>query len=384
LIRVSDDRHLWADNYERALMEVFAVQADIAEKIVEQLGITLVETDKETLANIPTDNAEAYQLYLRALNSLRRGEDDSDPRKDLDSVIILDSSFALAYALRSETYSHTTFTAPNTENANIALESARKSLELEPGLPQGHLALGYYYHYVETDYDLAMEQFSLAKSELHNDPELLVAISFAQIRQGNVNEALENRRKAAELDPLNTKRHTGLCSYLRYARKFDEALRSVDRAIALEQDKPSHYSEKISLYASWYGEIDSVLPIALEALKHCDTSEFARDNWWLGRYTTILPWDSLVSEYIQEIREKDSSNYRGIYDLYEALGDSEMIGVYADSAKDSLVNLYNDQPENPNHPSNYGSLLSYLGECELAIEMGLKAKELLSIEECHY
>ncbi len=105
LIRVSDDLHMWADSYERELMGIFAMQADIASQIVEQLGVTLLEEDKTTLATIPTRNAEAYQLYLRALNSIRREEGDSDPRKDLDSVIVLDPAFALAFALRSEAYS---------------------------------------------------------------------------------------------------------------------------------------------------------------------------------------------------------------------------------------------------------------------------------------
>jgi serine/threonine protein kinase len=74
LIRVSDDRHVWADNYERELMEVFAVQADIAAQIVKQLGLTLLDSDRNELASRPTEDSRAYDYYLRGINGLRRAD----------------------------------------------------------------------------------------------------------------------------------------------------------------------------------------------------------------------------------------------------------------------------------------------------------------------
>jgi len=384
LIRVSDDRHLWADNYERELMQIFAVQADIAEQIVEQMGITLLEKDKTTLANIPTNNAEAYQLYLRAMNSFRRDEGDSDPLKDLDSAIVLDPTFALAYALRSEAYSQSSYNQPNTENARIALESAKKSLEIQPGLPQGHLALGYYYHYVETDYDRAMEQFSLAEPRLKNDQTLLYAMAFVYARQGNMDQAIIYSRKLVDLDPLNVWRYHTLWGYLMYARKYDEAVQAMNRAIALDPDEPEHYHRKIGALESWYGEVDSIMPVAIEALKHCDTMEFAKLAWTRSRYSSILPWDSLATEYAREVLEKDTVDYSKLYLLYRGLGNSELTAAYADKAREYYKGNYEKAPDNPFYPSNYGLLLSFLGECDTAIALGLRAKELMSAEECFW
>jgi TolB-like protein/lipoprotein NlpI/predicted Ser/Thr protein kinase len=384
LVRVSDDRHLWADNYERELLEVFEVQADIAGQIVEQLGIRLLEEDKTTLATIPTSNAEAYRLYLRALSAFRRRKDGPDPRKDLDSAIILDPTFALAFALRSQVCSRRSLHRPNSENARVALKSANRSLELRPGLPQGHLALGQYYHLVETDYDRAMEQFSLAESRLKNDPDLFHAISLVHLRKGNVDQAIEYYRMAVDLDPLNDFRHSVMCYWLMHAQRHEEALQVINRAIALDPDDPFDYHRKMTVLESWYGEVDSVIPVAIEALQHCDTMEFAKQDWAMSRYTSILPWDSLAAEYARELLERDTVEYWKLYVLYMDLGNLELTVAYADSARESYRKALEELPDSPNNNSYYGLLLSFLGDCDTAFALGLRGIELIPTDECFW
>ncbi|MGH8016474.1 MAG: protein kinase domain-containing protein, partial [Candidatus Zixiibacteriota bacterium] len=142
LVRVHDDRHMWAENYERALMEVFAVQADIATKIVEQLGIALLESDRQELALRPTENTKAYDFYLKALNAYQIFDFSTSAQREvqlmLDSAVEFDSNFALAYALRGKVYSHLAFRNPSSENASVARASAEKALKLQPRLPAGH------------------------------------------------------------------------------------------------------------------------------------------------------------------------------------------------------------------------------------------------------
>ena len=382
LIEVANDRHLWADNYERAMMDVFDVQADIAAKIVGQLGMTLVKSGKAGLDEIPTRNSEAYQQYLRGLSLFHSKKKNDECREALDSAVILDPKFALAFALRSRAYSSVVWHQPHTEKAKIGLESAQKSLELQPGLAQGHLALGFYYHWVETDYGKSMEQFSIAEAELPNDPELLTDIAFVYARQANIGKSIEYERRATNLDPLNTTHYRGLCGSLKNARRYDEALQVIDRAIALEADKDDLYVTKIRLYKSWYGVADSLMPIAVEALKHCDTMEFAKRMWDDSRYLPLLPWDSLAAKYAEEIYSKDTVRYDDLYRLYDDLGNRDLAIAYADSSLEFYRTVYESTLDNPYSHSSYGLVLSTLGECEKAVEIGLKGKEMLSYDDC--
>jgi len=378
LIRVSDDRHIWADNYERALMEVFAIQADIAEKIVEQLGITLLESDRHELASIPTRNAEAYQLYLKALQEIRQKTDYSGSlfaQSALDSAVAIDPTFALAYALRSEAYSHGAGGAPESRLAKVALESANRSLELKPGLPEGRLALGYYYYNVEEDMENALDQFLLAREKLRNDPELLNAISNVRIEQGNLEEALEYRSLAAELDPLNGRRHAAMASILKKIRRFDEAIQSIDRAIALDPGNQDNYEDKIDIVIAYYGDIEKVKHIINQALLYCDTTGFVLKNSSITRYIPELKTDSIIGSYIQRYRADSTENkhvffsylktefyYKSHLDILEGYDDEalELIGSY----------------ENPSGFYGWrGLLLSFAGKCDEAVELGLKAKE---------
>ena len=388
LIQVSDDRHLWADNYERSLIEVFAVQADIAEKIVQQLGVTLLANDKVNLLQKPTDDPEAYKLYLKALNIKKTSDwEDEDPKTIIDSVISLDSEFALAYALRSEIYSNMAFGAPNSEFGKIALESAEKSLKLNPSLPQGHLALGYYYNQVLTDYNKALQEYSRAKSEMHNNSDLLNKIAYVYLRQGRFEESKELLQKAVELDPLNSELHLELTQPLRFLRDFKQAEQSINRAIALEPTVPMFYKNKADLMRDWTGDISTIKPIFQEALKHSDTVKVITLFSGYEKYIPEFPWDSVFTsekDKFLDTAKFDSGYYFGNFMYYSESGNETLAKIYADSAKEEAKMYYEKNYENPFVISGYGMLLSYIGECDKAMEQGEKAKEVLSVDECHY
>ncbi|MDH3890465.1 MAG: tetratricopeptide repeat-containing serine/threonine-protein kinase [candidate division Zixibacteria bacterium] len=379
LIQVSDDRHLWASNYERTLMEVFAVQADIAEKIVDQLGLTLLESDRQNLASIPTDNPEAYKFYLQALQHVRRSTGYSDSKgaqTALDSAVILDSSFALAHALRSESYTNVAGGLPETENGKTALEAAERALELQPGLSQGHLALGRYYYFVAADNEKALEHFSRAKSELYNDPELLNAISNVQIEQNYLEEALVNRSKAADLDPLNPRRHSNLARVLRSLRRFSEAEQSINRAIALNPEAQYYYESKIEGLIAQYGDIERIKPVVNEALEYCDTSKFVIKNSAWTRFIPDLKTDSVIAGFFQ--MEVEDTSKGGMFPELSSygLGHLDMLENKPEEARKRAGGF------DGTFDGWQGLLLSFAGDCEQAIEAGLRDKELVETTDC--
>jgi hypothetical protein len=112
--------------------------------------------------------------------------------------------------------------------------------------------------------------------------------------------------------------------------------------------------------------------------------EFAKQDWSMSRYSWILPWDSLAAEYAREVLEKDTVHYWKLYVVYRNLRNLELAVAYADSARESCREDWEELPDNPNRSSNYGLLLSFLGDCDTAIALGLRGKEFMPTDECFW
>ncbi|MDH4156771.1 MAG: protein kinase [candidate division Zixibacteria bacterium] len=401
LIRVSDDRHLWADNYEREMMDVFAVQEDIATKIVDQMGLTLLDANRAALASRPTTSSEAYDYYLKGISGVRRFDWSlqtvTAAAANLDSAVMIDPAFALAYAARSRAYTSLSFISPSPMFKTVARESFGKALELQPNLSYGHMAAGIYYNLVEDDYGQALTELSRAASELHNDADLIAAIAFVQFRQGKFAEAAENFQKAAEFDPLNPAVHASRSEFFRFSRMYQEAEQSINRAIALDPKRADYYLEKLFGYVSRYGDWGRVREVAREALTGADTLEFAYRFMSLSAYSNGLSADSLLAETNADFKTmvgRIRSEYRSKLapDMYYCIlsgwygyaGDAILKSVYADSARTSLEKWLQDAPDDWQRVSMLSVLFLKMGRCEPAVELGIRAKELLSIAKCHW
>jgi len=389
LVRVSDDRHLWANNYEREMLEVFAVQADIANKIVDQLGITLVQSQRKDLNTRPTDNPEAYALYLKTLSLLGKLYQNSSNapamKAAIDSVVALDPNFALAHALRSKVYSWAAFGARHSEDARIAREAADRALQLKPGLPQGHIALGIYYNLVETDYERALSEFYEAESEIHNAPDYFDAIGLVQMRQGHFRESALNFRKAAELDPLNPTRHRAVAMPLRFMRSFGEAINALDRAIALDSRSAEIWQDKLGVITSWQGDQDAIGKIIDEALRYCDSVEFLSGEVLLMEHFPDFPWQRIMRDFRARFRNWQPFDYYSrLAQMNYFLGDSILTAAYSDSVRITLEKKISESPDDWESVSELGAVFSVSGDCEQAIEYGRLGMDSLSVDKCHW
>lgn len=389
LVRVSDDRHVWAENYEREMLEVFAVQADIAAKIVDQLGVTLVQKDKDNLDERPTSNPEAYALYLKTLSLLGRFSVNSGNspalKAAIDSSVILDPNFALAHALRSKVYSWATFGASGSEDAKIAKKAAERALELKPGLAQGHIALGIYYNIVETNYDHALNEFNKAETEINNDPDLLDAIALVQMRQGHFQESAQKFIKAAELDPLNPSRHRSVALPLRFMRSFDESDNALDRAIALDPKSAEFWQDKMNVMLSWQGDKGRLKEIADEALEYCDSAEFLSGEAFLIEQLPDFPWERIMREFRDRFSGwRPFDYYYRLAKLSYFLGDSSLARTYNDSLRIALEKMLSKSPDDWESVSELGAAYSILGDCDRAVEYGRLGLDSLSVDKCHW
>ena len=236
LVDAEKDQHLWAEDYDRDLTDVLAIQTDLAQKIAGALQATLSSNEKARLDRGPTQNSEAYLLFVQAHDYASRSDHFGDAilkaEQLYDRAITLDPKFASAFAGLSMVHSwayHSFDPVPGRRNK--ARLMAEKALQLDPDLPEGQLALGFSFYYGDRDYASALKHFELAKRGLPNGAEAYMAIGAIQRRQGKWKESTENLEKAAELDPQNVSVLSNLGANHLAERNFEAANKTFDRAI---------------------------------------------------------------------------------------------------------------------------------------------------------
>src|SRR5947208_10207878 len=189
LINANNDEHIWAEDYDRDLTDVFAIQTDLAQKIASALQAKLSPNEKARLDNRPTQNPDAYLLFVQAHDYANRTDMFRDTTLKaeplFEQAIKLDPTFAAAFAGLSmvESWAYHSFD-PVPARREKARLNADEALRLQPDLPEGHLALGFSYYYGDRDYERALAEFEIAKRGLPNEPQAYLAIGSTQRVQG--------------------------------------------------------------------------------------------------------------------------------------------------------------------------------------------------------
>jgi TolB-like protein/Tfp pilus assembly protein PilF len=238
LICADTDEHLWAEDYDRELTDVFAIQTDLAQKIAQALQAKLSPGEKSQMERKPTENGEAYLAFVQAHN-LSCAFEDFDKLKQgeqlYERAIELDPNFALAIAWYSQLES---WIARNFDRTAQRREKARtlaeRALELQSDLPEAHLARGYSYYWGDNNYDAALKEFEIAQRGLPNESEAYLAIGAIQRRQGKWAESTANLEKAASLNPKDAWPLQNLADNYQMLRNYDAANKTIERALALD------------------------------------------------------------------------------------------------------------------------------------------------------
>src|SRR3989475_7332030 len=238
LINADNDEHIWAEDYDRDLTDVFAIQTDLAQKIASALQAKLSQSEKARIDRMPTQNPDAYLLFIQAHDYANRPdmfrEASFKAEQLFEQAIKLDPNFAAAFAGLSkvESWIYHSF-EPTPARREKARFNADQALRLQPDLAEGHLALGFSYYYGDRDYERALTEFEIAKRDLPNEAQAYMAIGAIQRRQGKWTESTANLEKAAALDPKNQSILFNLAYSYMALRNFEAAEKTVDRAIAI-------------------------------------------------------------------------------------------------------------------------------------------------------
>jgi serine/threonine protein kinase/tetratricopeptide (TPR) repeat protein len=242
LIDTRTDAHVWAEQYDRPIGDVFAIQSEIAEKIAGELHTRISLAERSAIEKKPTQNVEAYDLYLRAkllMHSTSSVESDAQEKASaaivlLEKAVAYDPDFALAYCLLAEAQLLRHW---HLGSAPDALQKAEKALQaaqhLAPDAGETHLVEALYVYWGYRDYNHALEFLEKAEPSLPNSADLFFLRAMVERRMGRWNEALRHLSRAWELNPKDFYLvQDGLIVTLLFTRKYVEAYGVADRAIA--------------------------------------------------------------------------------------------------------------------------------------------------------
>jgi adenylate cyclase len=251
LIDARTDQHLWAERYDRDLEDIFAIQADVAERIVEALRVRLSPRERSRLAGRPTASVEAYQHYLKGLWywNRRSPEDVQVARTWFEKAIAADPAFAAAHAglAMSEVFV-AMWEAGTVKTLARGREAARRALELDPGLAEGHAALAQI-HLFDYDWEGAEREFRLALERNPGAADVRQLYSYYLGAMGRFDEAFAEIARAQELDPLSLVAITGEGDLCILARRYDDAVRLSLRALELD---PTFGAARYPLAKAYY------------------------------------------------------------------------------------------------------------------------------------
>src|SRR6266403_3798402 len=239
LIRAATDEHIWAESYNRKLDDVFGVEAEVASAIAEQLNAKLTGTEQKAVADKPTQNAAAYDAYLRGL-SLEHDEYSYGAylqvATDYAEAVRLDPKFALAWARLAVIRSFLYFNRidPNTNSAAAVKEAADRAMALSPEAGESWVAQGAYRYRVLRDFASALAAYQEAQKRLPNNALVYEYMAYVERRLGRWQDAEANYKKAIELDPRDIQLLSSMGNeFYNYLRRFDDALAMLDRALEI-------------------------------------------------------------------------------------------------------------------------------------------------------
>src|SRR5216117_2509723 len=390
LIDANTDEHIWADDYDGDVTDVFAIQTYFAQKIANELQAKLSPGEKSQMTRKPTENGEAYLAFVQA-HDLSCAFEDFDKLKQGEQLyaraIELDPNFALAMARYSQLESWFLHTFDRTpQRRQKARTLAARALQLQPNLPEAHLALGYSHYYGDNNYDAALEEFEIAQRGLPNESDAYLAIGAIQRRQGKWAESTANIEKASNLNPKDPWSLQNLAQNYQVLRNFDDANKTIDRGLNMNPNGVGLWETKSKLAIAEKGDF-SVAEKAFAAAKSIPMTNEEKLRIAGARADVFL----LERKYQEGLREAESlpddllapipaalcGKYYLIGFARKALQDEAGARAAFLKAKELVEAPLKQSPDSPDLRIQLAKILAYLGEKDAALNEARRAAEIL-------
>jgi TolB-like protein/Tfp pilus assembly protein PilF len=400
LIDTRTDAHVWAQQYDRDLKDVFVVQSQIAQEVAGQLHAKISASERLAIERPPTADLTAFDLYSRAKNfllsasnttNLTRGEEDLMRAADLlNQAVAHDPTFLQAYCQLAWTHDYLYYNGFDRTAARLSLAEAaiRAAFQLRPDAGEVHLARAWNLYRGYRDYDGALAELHIAGKTLPNDARLFELKGYIERRRpGDQEEGLRNLERAIELDPRNIQLLQQASVSYDSLRRYAEEEAILDRALAVE---PNNVQTKVArafvdfdwkantrlahqlideLGAKDPGAIQSVADSwLLCALAERDSAAAANALAAIGEDRTGNETVKYTSRFLEGLigrMEKDDAKARAAFTAARA-EQEKLVGARPDDAGALCV---------------LGLIDAALGRKEEALREGWRAVELLPVEK---
>ena len=353
LVDVRDNKQLWGEHYNRKLVDIIAIQEEIAKQISENLRLHLAGDKQNLLTKRYTQNTEAYELYLKGRFFFNKRTEE-DIKKAIDyfqQAIAKDPYDALAYTGLSDALAGLVFpvgaVAPR-ESMPRARDAAMQALAIDNTLGEAHASLAYVTFFYDWNWQVAEQEFKRALDLNPNNADTHHWYSHYLMSQHRIDESLSESRRALELSPLDLILNIHMGWHYLYARQYDAALEQLNKVVDMDRNFAQAYP--------WLGLIDeqkSKYPEAIAAFKSAidlfpGGSTQAQAE--LGHAYAVSGKKEQALKMIAELQELAKSKYVSPYQIatiYAGLGDKDQAFAWLEKAyqerSDWLVNLNRDQ-----------------------------------------
>jgi serine/threonine-protein kinase len=400
LIDARTDAQLWAERYDRDIADVFAIQSEVAEAIVEQLQAKLSQQEKARIEEPPTRDLAAYDLYLEANRIVDGYLNEDDPRSSLSKAVRLleeatarDPNFVLAFCYLARAHGLLYFLDldPNSSRCVMAEQAVKTALRLRPDSGDAHLAAGDHRFRCYRDYEGAERELAIARSTLPNNLPFFILTGYIDRRQGLWKQSEANLRKAVELDPRNPNAVNLLADHYVLVRDFPAAVEVSHRAAAAGLDSPIDRIRRAAVVFEMDG--DAVAFRAALAAAPADLDVGGGETPW--RILTALAADdydgalaAIAASPLAEFQDVDFTFYypRSWFEalIARARGDAEAAQRAFAEARKILEERLKIKPDDPRTLAVLAQVDAGLARKDLAVAEAQRAVDLMPVEKDAY
>ena len=383
LINAANDDHLWAEIYDRKLDDIFGVEAEVATTIAQTLNAKVTGSEKQSIEIKPTNNPEAYDAYLRGLTVYGKTTSEEGyktAQQFLEQAVRLDPGFAVAWALLAQVDAIEFFSGHDTGNArrdaaHAALDAA---IRLHPDLAEVELAQAYYQYWVERDYENARLRFEQLRGKSPNNVDVLHALALITRRLGRWDESRAYFMQASTLDPLTPDLRKDTIDLLSRMRDFPAALPLIDDALNKWPDDLDFISDKAVLYQE-LGRLDDADAVLKGA--HPEPSDFVVNTMFdQARFRRRYPEEIGLLRQLLQVQDAHGATdamsgflSTDLGDMLRLSGDTAGARASYIRARDTLLAVLKDQPDNSYITASLAWVYCGLGDREVAMRYAERA-----------